>query len=273
MPIVTISYQRGTEGAEIATGLAERLGYRHVGQDLIAEAASRVGLAEERLQHLDTTKPSFFERFDAETRRHIAVLEMLFLEFAAADDVVLVGGGGQWLLRQVPHGLRVRVIAPLEARVTAMLERLATTGEPSMDRRPVLRMLAHDDAARAGRMRYLFDVDIADPALYDVTLNQEGLTRDGAVEALATLAQRGELATTEAGIRLIEDRLLAATVRVALTSHPTTRAHQVAVDATGGVVTLEATDDALGPATVVARDAAGVRDVKTRRLEYPSFIA
>src|SRR5205807_2217174 len=75
-------------------------------------------------------KPTLFERFDTETRHHITVLQTTLLEFAEQDNCVLMRGGGQWLLRGVPHALRVRLIAPFEHRVKQWIKRTAEmTGE------------------------------------------------------------------------------------------------------------------------------------------------
>lgn len=75
MPIVTLSHEIGAGGPEIGQKLAQRLGLHYVDQELISEAALRYGLLEEKLSSLDESKPSLFERFDAETRRYITVLQ------------------------------------------------------------------------------------------------------------------------------------------------------------------------------------------------------
>src|SRR5258707_15314464 len=75
MAIVTISHEIGAGGPEIGQQLAERLGCRYVDHELISNAATRYGLLEEKLSHLDESKPSLFERFDAETRRYITVIQ------------------------------------------------------------------------------------------------------------------------------------------------------------------------------------------------------
>jgi len=75
MPILTMSHEIGAGGPEIAQKVAERLGSHYVDQELISEAALRYGLLEEKLSSLDESKPSLFERFDAETRRYITVLQ------------------------------------------------------------------------------------------------------------------------------------------------------------------------------------------------------
>ena len=116
MAIITISHEMGAGGPEIGQQVAQKLGYRYIDQELISDAAHRYGLLEDKLVHLDESKPSLLERFDAETRRYITVIQTALYEFAEQDRVVLMGRGGQWLLRGIAHHLRVRVIAPFEHR-------------------------------------------------------------------------------------------------------------------------------------------------------------
>src|SRR6478672_4880834 len=125
MAVVTMSHETGAGGPEFGQQLAERLGCRYVDHELISNAATRYGLVEEKLSHLDESKPTLFERFDAETRHYITILQTTLLEFAENDNAVLMGRGGQWLLRGIPHVLRVRVIAPFEVRVKRLTKKLA----------------------------------------------------------------------------------------------------------------------------------------------------
>ena len=130
MAIITISHQMGAGGPEIGMALAQRLGYHYVDQELIQDAVRRYGLAEDKASHLDESKPSLFERFDAETRHYITVLQTTLLEFAERDNAILMGRGGQWLLRGIPHVLRVRAIAPFDQRVKSWIRRTKEmTGE------------------------------------------------------------------------------------------------------------------------------------------------
>ena len=268
MAIVTISHEIGAGGPEIGTALSERLGYRHVDHELISEAARRYGLLEERLTHLDESKPSLFERFDVETRRYITVIQTVLYEFAEDDDVVLMGRGGQWLLRGIPHVLRVRLMAPVELRVKRLLKKLSGQLGEGANPRTVAEMVRRDDSEKAGRMRYLYEVDLSDPALYDLVINTEKVTPEASVDLLAGLVRRPELATTEAGRQLVVDRALASKVQVALATHPETRKYRITVDARQGVVTVEGTS-ALEEAVEVARGVAGVADVKAQQVEIP----
>ncbi len=268
MSIITISHEMGAGGPEIGQQMAEKLGYRYVDHELISDAAHRYGLLEEKLSHLDESKPSLFERFDAETRRYITVIQTALYEFAEQDRVVLMGRGGQWLLRGISHHLRVRVMAPFEVRVKRLTAKLAGSMGEKASPRTVLEMVRRDDTERAGRMRYLYEVDLADPALYDLVINTDNLTVAAAVDLIAGVAGRPELRTTEAGAQLVADRSLASRVQVALATHPETRKYRITVEAKAGQVTLEGTA-AMDEALEVAREVHGVKGVKAQQVDIP----
>ena len=268
MALIVISHQMGAGGPEIGMALAQRLGYRYVNQELLLDAARRYGLAEERLSHLDESKPTLFERFDTETRQHITVLQATLLELAELDNAVLMRGGGQWLLRGVPHALRARLVASFEHRVKQWVRRTAEMTGETPNQRAAAHFVRRDDTEKAGRMRYLYEVDIADPTLYELIVNTEKLPYDAVVEMLAGVVRRPELATTDAGRALVAARALSARVQVALATHPETRRYRITVEAHEGVVTLEGTS-ALERAVEVARGVPGVRAVKSQQVEIP----
>lgn len=268
MAIIVISHQMGAGGPEIGMTLAQRLGYRYVNQELLLDAARRYGLAEERLSHLDESKPTLFERFDTETRQHITVLQTTLLEFAELDNAVLMRGGGQWLLRGVPHALRVRIIAPFEHRVKQWSKRTAEMTGETPNQRAAADFVRRDDTEKSGRMKYLYEVDVADPTLYELVVNTEKVRHDAVVDVIERLVRRPEMATTDEGRQIVASRALASRVQVALATHPETRRYRITVEAHEGVVTLEGTA-ALDRAVEVARSVPGVRGVKTQQLEIP----
>jgi len=268
MAIITISHEMGAGGPDIGMGVAQRLGYRYVDHELLLDAVRRYGLAQEKLSHLDESKPTLFERFDTETRHYITVLQTTLLEFAEMDNAVLMGRGGQWLLRGIPHVLRVRVIAPFEQRVRQWIKRSADMTGETPNQRAAADFVRRDDAEKNGRMRYLYEVDLGDPALYDMTANMEHLNTEAVVQMIESAARRPELATTEASRRIVCARALVSRVQVALATHPETRRYRINVEAEDGIVTLEGTA-ALDRAVEVARKVSGVRDVNTQQLDVP----
>jgi len=270
MAILTISHEMGSGGAEIGMALATRLAYTYVDNEELLGRAQRYGLAEERLARLVEDRPSWVERFDAETRRCILALQAVLYEFAQADNVVLIGGGGQWLLRGVPHALRTRIVAPFPERVTRLTATLSAQGRERVTPKTVAQFIRRDDIQKAARMRYLFDADVKDPSLYDVLINTAAFSRAAAVQLLADLARRPEFASTDAARDLVGDRVVASQVEVALAGHPDMRRYRIDVESTRGLVTLEL-PAGVDPdvAVVVARGVTGVQDVKLRIAELP----
>ena len=268
MAIIIVSHQMGAGGPEVGRALAERTRYRYVDQELLLDAVRRYGLAEEKLSHLDESKPTLFERFDTETRHHITVLQTTLLELAELDNAVFMRGGGQWLLRGVAHVLRIRLIAPVEHRVKQWIKRVAEMTGETPNHRAAADFVRRDDAEKSGRMRYLYEVDIADPMLYELIVNTEKLKYEAVVEMVESLLRRPEMQTTEAGRKLVASRALASRVQVALANHPETRRYRITVEAHDGIVTLEGTA-ALERAVEVARTVPGVLDVKTQQVEIP----
>jgi cytidylate kinase len=270
MAILTISQEMGSGGAEIGMTVAARLGYTHVDNEELLGRAARYGLAEERLARLAEDRPTWIERFDAETRRCIMALQAVLYEFAQDDDVVLMGGGGQWLLRGVPHSLRTRIVAPFPERVTRLTATLSAQGQERVTPKTVAQFIRRDDIQKSARMRYLFDVNLKEPGLYDVLINTSVLSRAAAVDLLADVARRGDFVTTDDGRQLVADRALASQVEVALAGHADMRWRAIGVEASRGVVMLELPSGADSEvALVVARGVTGVQNVTLRFAEIP----
>src|SRR3972149_2894231 len=222
MAIIPISHEMGAGGPEIGMTVAQRLGYRYADHELILDTAQRYGLLEEKLSHLEESKPSFFERLDTETHQYITAIQTTLLEFADQDNVVLMGRSGQWLLRGIPHGLRVRVKAPFELRVKRALKKMAGQMGEAVNPRTVTDMVRRDDAEKAGRFRYLYELDINDPTLSELVLNTEKVPTEPAVELVAAAARRPDFATTEAGRQGVADRALASRGRGGAAPRPGT---------------------------------------------------
>jgi cytidylate kinase len=270
MAILTISQEMGSGGAEIGMTVARRLGYTYVDNEELLGRAQRYGLAEDRLARLVEDRPSWVERFDAETRRCILALQTVLYEFAQADNIVLMGGGGQWLLRGVPHALRARIVAPFPERVTQLTATLSAEGRERVTPKTVAQFIRRDDIQKSARMRYLFDVDLKAPGLYDVLINTAVLSRETAVALLAELARRPDFATTDEGRQLVADRALASQVEVALAGHSQMRRRAIGVESSHGVVMLELPSGADPEvALAVARGVAGVQSVTLRIAEIP----
>jgi len=144
---------------------------------------------------------------------------------------------------------------------------VAQSGE-TPNQRAVVDLVRRDDAEKAGRMRYLYEVEVTDPAMYDLLINTEKLSIAAAVELITGAARHPEVQTTPAGTQLVADRSLASQVQVALATNPETRKYRITVEAKAGIVTLEGTA-AMDEALEVARTVSGVRDVRAQQVDIP----
>jgi hypothetical protein len=164
--------------------------------------------------------------------------------------------------------VRIRLIAPFEHRVRQWVKRSTELARETPNQRAAADFLRRDDGEKRGRMRYLYEVDVDEPTLYDIVFNTEKLPYEAIVDMIERAARHPAVATTERARQIVADRALASRVQVALAIHPETRRYRLTVESQNGIVTIEGTT-ALEQALQVAREVPGVRDVRTRPLEVP----
>ena len=270
MAIVTISHQLGSGGGRIAEIVTTRLGYECVSSEILAKAAHEYGLTEERLAELGEVKPSLLDRLEAETQTYIAVLENAVLEVALPDDIIVLGRGAQWLLRGIPHVIRVRIVAAFDERVRRLTDSLvADTGRRhglTAAHDAIVELVRRDDADKRGRMKYLYDRDIDDPELYDVIINATRDEIDLMADTVVVLARDSRFTTTDESRRCLLNRAVASRVRVALMMDERTRdATHSAIEAEAASVRI-ASSAPRASVAAVAHSVSGVENVRVEPL-------
>jgi cytidylate kinase len=170
MAIITISRQLGSLGTEVAQGLAEKFHYEYVDKEKIAEALAPFGLLAPDMEMFDEKKPSLWYSFQLQRKKFLHSLEAVIYDFARKGNVIIVGRGGQVLLKDLQGVLHVRIIAPLDVRIKRIL---ALAGG---DEKRANRILNHSDRDSSGFLRSFFDVDWDQQSLYDVIINTQKLS-------------------------------------------------------------------------------------------------
>ncbi|MHB9073045.1 MAG: cytidylate kinase-like family protein [Desulfobaccales bacterium] len=198
MAILAISREYGSGGREIGRKVADRLGYQFVDKERLFQDLEQAGPRWARIaKEIDEVCPTLWERHDWQYRGYVSQIEDLILEYAVGDNVVIIGRGGSSLLQGVPFCLRVRLIAPMEARLQAIMARERLTREAAT------RLIAQIDGERACYIKANYGSDWDAEDVYDLTLNTASLTHDQVVDILVeNLAVKDRLATTEAKARL-----------------------------------------------------------------------
>jgi cytidylate kinase len=197
MAVITVSRQMGSLGTEIAQILAERLQYEYVDKDKIGKVLATYGLPELDLEKFDEKKPPFWDSWQIQRKKFLHFLEAGIYEFARKGNVVIVGRGGQVLLKDLPGVFHLRVIAPLAVRVQRVLAE-------EKDEKQTARLLRRNDRDSEGFIRSFFDMDWDDPNLYDLVINTQKVSAESAAEMILRTAQSREI---QEGEKRAEEKL------------------------------------------------------------------
>lgn len=153
MAVITISRELGSEGDLIAEQLSRDLGYKRVDKEILSEIAREAGvdvdavLAKERsftqkpklvsseMTSLYKKQPGAFrKRGQLDDQTYAQVLAEALERFAQAGEVIIVGRGGQMVLKDWPQALHVRLFAPLAARVARVIDRFDLSDQAAEQR-------------------------------------------------------------------------------------------------------------------------------------------
>lgn len=216
MPVITIGRQFGAGGKTVGEMLAQRLKVDVLESQLIDEVAHRLQLPKEEVEAEDEQPGSLLHRllmalgsasgepmippetaawnppnvdpvFD--TRR--AVLEItqhVIREAARSGNVVIVGRGGAYILRDFEGALHVFLRAAEPVRVKVVIARFGVSEEEAR------RRLKQADENWTAYIKQVYGHDRNLAAHYDLVLDTGRLGYDGTVEAiLAALNHRKPL--------------------------------------------------------------------------------
>jgi cytidylate kinase len=184
VPIITLSRELGSGGDDIAVAVAERLGLRLVGREVINRAARQAGVPEVALAEIDELGLLGVKPSAGALRLYRETVARVIHELADAGDLLVVGRGGQIALAGRPGVLHVRVIAPRAQRVACVQARCNLPEEVAAAR------VDASDRARADYLRRHHNVRADDPTLYDLVLNTAHLSVATAVDLICLAAGR-----------------------------------------------------------------------------------
>lgn len=196
MSVVTVSRQYGSLGNEIAARVCEVLEYRIFDKGLMAEVASELALAQGEIldfseetyklqgfldRLLGLSNPRTVAKVDtwhetatgARTKMTVELDEEYAINLIrnvirAAyehDDVVIVGRGGQAILKDKANVVHVRIVAPYDTRVKNLYERANYSWGGAKEA-----VLQHDKIS-AEYLKRFHNIDWDDPLLYDLMIN------------------------------------------------------------------------------------------------------
>lgn len=228
MPIVMISRGFPAGCQAVAETVAASLACPCIGREILLEAATKLGVSVDLLSRKIEQTPSVWDRLTLERRDYIVGLQAALAEHVVAGNLVYHSYAGHILLKELAGVLRVRVVAPLEARIREAME------SESLSRHLAEAAVKRYDEERARWTRTIYGVDWSEPSLYDIVLNLDQLSVDEASDCVLRLARQPRFSMTGDRRTMLQDFLLATRVRLALAASPATRGLALEVTARGG---------------------------------------
>ena len=212
MAVITFSRQYGSGGNEIAARVAELLGYSIFDKTMMTKMAAEMGLSAHEVvdfSELDYRSQSILDRLLGRSKtvgesrawyedvqgvrrpeitkisedKAIALVRGVIAAAYERGDVVIVGRGGQAILKDRPGVLHVRIEAPLAHRMEAVMEQT--------DLLPTQSEVAIEDQDRAAQsyVKRFYDIDPTDPVHYHLVVNAGLLDRESAAEVIVLAVQ------------------------------------------------------------------------------------
>lgn len=260
MPIITISRTLFSGGEQIAQEVAKKLGYPCLRRkELILGAAEDFDFEEAKLVEAMAEPPKLWQRDRDKRDAHFNLIRAAFLKRCEKQDLVYHGFSGQELIRNVPHVLRILVVADEAYRIETAKK---LTGLHPED---ALAQIKASDKKFNKWTRHMYGFEWKDPSLYDIVLHLGRMSMESAVEMILGVIARGDFDATDASRQVFADELLASLVWSNITQNEELSTSYLQTMARHGRVVITGTarsERILNTITDVAESVEGVTEVE-----------
>lgn len=201
MAVITISRQFGAGGWTLGERLSKRLGYRYVHEDLIKEVAAKAEVSSDQVRALEergTTKlmrfldkivtTSYIERLltdkygFVDEKIYVDVVRSIIQELYEQGNIVIIGRGGQYILRGFADTWHILLVGDLPHRTRFVMNKY------KLKEHEAEKVIKNRDRTRI-RFLGFFEEEKSpdDPLFYDLVLNMSRLSMDKAEELVYNL--------------------------------------------------------------------------------------
>ncbi len=259
MSAVTVSRQLGSLGTTVAKQLADDLGYEYLDKNAFGQVLLDHGFSGTKIEQYDEKKPPLWDVFSSDRDRFLLFMKVAIFDFAMKGKTVIVGRGGQMLLRGVPGVLGLRVEAPMPLRLERVQKML------DVDARHAEKVVRNSDYDRNGFHRFFFNVNWEESDIYDLIINTKTFSVDTAVEIIKEAIRSNEISGREQeSLKELHNLSLAQRVEAHILyeeevpiQYLEARANEGIVTLRGAVTTMQIADRCMD----IARSMDGVKDV------------
>ena len=203
MAVLSISRQFGAGGKTIGLMVARRMKYQFVDSGILRKVAEEAKVSLEWVEGVEKEAGGYLMRFlsnlvssdfierhvsgsaeDFDEKKYVTFLQKVIKRIAEEDNVVFVGRGSQFILKDNPNVLSVLLVAERKDRIQFLVDHY------QMDPGKAERMVTRHEKKRARFMTNFGHTNPDDPSHYHMVLNTSLLSLDMARDQICNLLFR-----------------------------------------------------------------------------------
>lgn len=196
MAVITISKEFGTESEKVASQTGQRLGYEYIGEHLIAEIAKELHVSESEAEIFRKTSQSRILRFVDRYTCSI-VQKVIDREYGCLDDknyydttkklvqnvyesgnAIILGWGGQCILRGKPNTLHVRLVKDEETKIKEVMQ------NRNLEHKAAKAFIEREEGDLKAYIEHYFNEDWNAAHLYDLIIDMGKTSVEKAVDLI-----------------------------------------------------------------------------------------
>ncbi len=196
MAVITISKEFGTESEKVASQAAQKLGYEHIGEQLIAEIAKELHVSESEAEMFRKTSQSrilrFVDRYTCslvqkvvdrehgclDDKNYYETTKKLVLNVYEAGNAIILGWGGQCILRGKPNILHVHLVKDEETKISELMK------NRNLEHKAAKALIEREESDLRAYIDHYFNEDWNSAHLYDLIIDMGKTSVEKAVDLI-----------------------------------------------------------------------------------------
>jgi len=196
MAVITISKEYGINSSEIASELSKRLGYEYIDKHLVAKIAEKLHISEHETEAFIKASSGrllrFVDRYTCtlvqkvvdrshgclDDDNYFMTTKKLVEDIYKEGNAIILGWGGQCILKGKPGTLHVRLVKQKEAKIKTVME------DQKVDEKAARKIIEKEETEMREYIKQFFHEDWNDSRLYDLVIN---LGKTPAEEAISQI--------------------------------------------------------------------------------------
>ncbi|MCR5401315.1 MAG: cytidylate kinase-like family protein [Treponema sp.] len=183
MAVIAISRQVAALGDEVASEVAQKIGYKFINRQEIERRIVELGFPAEKLKKYDEKKPGFFASLVKDRDEYLHYLQTAVLEAAKEGDCILIGRGAFVILESLPNLISMRFVCNDDLRVRRLMQ------EFNWNEKQALQRINESDTNRHGFHKSFFNVDLDEASHFMMVLNTGIFDEKSAADAISTIVK------------------------------------------------------------------------------------